>query len=104
VIQKLKSKKEIRQEMEQEVWQFLNDGGEIEKVDRGISGRIDNSNINQAVPFYQGEKQTRTLVNETVKALDERKQKKKTSPPKKHKPQKKIIYDDFGDPIREIWE
>jgi hypothetical protein len=90
--------------MEQEIWQFLNNGGEIKQIERGISGRLDNQNINQAVPFYQGEKQTRTLLNDTVKAIDERKQKKKNTSQKKHTPKKKIIYDDFGEPIREIWE
>ena len=104
MVSKLKTKKEIRQEMEQEVWQFLNDGGEIKSIQSGVSGRDTNQNLNQHIPFSQGEKQTRTLLNETVKAIDERKMKKKPSNQEKKQPKKKIIYDDFGEPIREIWE
>jgi hypothetical protein len=40
-----------------------------------------------------------------VSALDSRKKKK--APPKPAKvsksPKKKIIYDDFGEPVREVW-
>jgi hypothetical protein len=103
MIAKLKTKKEIRQEMEQEIQQYLNQGGEIATVAQGISGRDTNTNLNHAVPFSQGEKQTRTLLNDTVKAIDERKQKKKITPTRS-KPQKRIIYDDFGEAIREVWE
>ena len=53
----------------------------------------------------QGEKQTRTPLTEEVKSLDERKNKKKslTSSPV-YRPKKRIIYDDFGEPVREVWE
>jgi hypothetical protein len=104
MIQKLKTKQDIRKEMEEEVNKYLNQGGTIQQVAQGISGREDNANLNQAIPLTQGEKQTRTLLNDTVKAIDERKQKKKPAPPESHTPKKRIIYDDFGEPIREIWE
>ncbi len=104
MIQKLKTKQEVREEMEREISQYLNGGGEINKVQQGMSGRENNSNLNQTIPFVEGEKQTRTPLTQTVKDLDERKSKKKTVTPAVHKPRKKIIYDDFGEAIREIWE
>ena len=105
MIQKLKTKQEVREEMEREISRYLNSGGEINRVKQGVSGREDNSNLNQTIPFVEGEKQTRTPLTQTVKDLDERKHKKKTPPPAPvHRPRKKIIYDDFGEAIREIWE
>ena len=104
MIQKLKTKQDVRIEMEQEIDRYLSQGGEITQVQRGLSGRQDNTNLNQSIPFIQGEKQNRTLLNDTVKAIDERKQKKKAVKTDKHRTKKRIIYDDFGEPIREIWE
>lgn len=49
--------------------------------------------------------ESRTYLNDVVAALDERKKKKHDKPaaaPKK-RPKKKIIYDDFGEPLREVW-
>ncbi|MGH1485206.1 MAG: hypothetical protein ACRBCI_03230 [Cellvibrionaceae bacterium] len=104
MIQKLKTKHDIRKEMEDEINRYLNQGGEITQIQRGLSGREDNTNLNQSIPLIQGEKQTRTLLNDTVKAIDERKQKKKPITTDTHRPKKRIIYDDFGEPIREVWE
>jgi len=104
MIQKLKTKREVRDEMEREIQNYLQTGGEINQIDQGISGRDNNANLNHAIPFTPGEHQTRTLVNDTVKAIDERKQKKKSISTEKHRPKKRIIYDDFGEPIREVWE
>jgi hypothetical protein len=105
MIQKLKTKKDVREEMEREISQYLTSGGAINEVQQGISGRENNSNLNQTIPFVEGEKQTRTPLTEEVKSLDERKNKKKSlaSSPV-YRPKKRIIYDDFGEPVREVWE
>ena len=99
-----KSKQQIRAEIDQEMEQFLQQGGAINKVPRGLSGRQDNLNINQLAPFSGGEKTTRTLLTDTIKLIEERKHKKKEPAKKSQRPRKKIIYDDFGEPIREVWE
>lgn len=104
MVDKLKSKQEIRQEMDQEIANYLETGGEIQKIRQGISGHDTNQNLSKYITYSQGEKQSRTLLNETVKAIDDRKQQKKKTALEKKKPKKKIIYDDFGEPIREIWE
>ena len=103
-MEKPKSKKQIRDELDQAVKAYLDQGGAIESIARGISGRHDNLNINHITPFTDGARSTRTLLTDTVKTIEERKHKKKPEPVKPRKPQKKIIYDDFGEPIREVWE
>lgn len=101
----IKTKKEIRQELDQQIEAYLQTGGAIQSVAAGISGREDGANLNQHIPFSEGQKQSRTLVTEQIKAIDERRQKKKADAPAiKNSPKKRIIYDDFGDPIREVWE
>lgn len=102
---KIKTKKEIRQELDDEISQFLSGGGEIKDIERGASGKEFGANINNSIPLNE-EKKTRTLLVDEIKALDDRKQAKSKANPKAptRKPQKKIIYDDFGEPLREVWE
>lgn len=102
---KVKTKQQIRQELDNEINRFLEKGGTIEDIETGTSGKELGANINNAIPLST-EKQTRTPLIDEVNALDERK-KSKAHPTKKEAPQaprKKIIYDDFGDPLREVWE
>jgi len=102
---KVKTKKEIRQELDDEINAFLTGGGEIKDVERGASGKEFGANLNNNIPLNEGKK-TRTLLVDEIKALDERKQNKTNHGTNKtpRQPKKKIIYDDFGEPIREIWE
>jgi hypothetical protein len=53
----------------------------------------------------QNPRQTRTYINDVISALDRRKNKKPLLNSSKpiNRPKKKIIYDDFGEPIREVW-
>ena len=81
MVSKLKSKREIRHEMEQAIDQYLNKGGKINRVDRGISGYDINQNPSQNTPLNSGAQQTRTLLTETVKRIDQRKQNKKANEP-----------------------
>jgi hypothetical protein len=102
---KVKTKKQIRQELEDEINRFITSGGEIKDIEQGASGKEMGVNINSAIPL-NAEKQTRTPLLDEVNALDERKKSKQESNKKATptKPKKKIIYDDFGDPLREVWE
>ncbi len=49
MIQKLKTKKDVREEMEREISQYLTSGGAIDEIQQGISGRENNSNTNKDV-------------------------------------------------------
>ncbi len=96
-----KSKKQIRGEIEQQMQEFLADGGRVEAVQAGISAR----ELGAPPPLSPQQPRTpRTLVNEVVAAIDALKH------PVKHKekkraqgPQKKVILDDFGQPLRWEW-
>ena len=102
---KVKTKKQIRQELDDEINRFISSGGEIKDIEQGASGKDIGVNINSSIPFNT-EKQTRTPLIDEVNALDERKKSKQhgTKKASPDKPKKKIIYDDFGEPLREIWE
>lgn len=96
----LPTKKQIRQELEQQVQQYLESGGAVENVPRGLSGRNDNQN-----PFtqYSADKpsQARTPVTDVIKSMEERKNPK---PITKKRPKKRLITDDFGEPLRWVWD
>ena len=101
------TKKETRTELESLVDQFIKAKGEIQQVDMGESGLIDGK-YNTSHMGFSEPKQDRTPLNHVVATLQQKKHNKSHSPstqskPKK-KPTKKIIYDDFGDPIRWVWE
>ncbi|MEE8056907.1 MAG: hypothetical protein V3T17_03595 [Pseudomonadales bacterium] len=98
------TKAHIRREMEQQITNFLNQGGEVVEVERGISGRTTNSPFKPDNTAFQQPKVGRTYIPEVVAAIDSRRNQKPVKPkPAKRKPYKKIIYDDFGEPLRWEW-
>ena len=98
------TKKDTRKELESLVDQFIKKNGTIQQVDMGESGLVDGKYNTSHIGFNEP-KQERTPLNHVVAAIQQRKQNKSapTSPIKK-RPKKKIIYDDFGEPIRWVWE
>lgn len=97
------TKREVHQQMQQEISQFLDKGGEVHEFERGESALINGKLDDRSSGFGQGRKK-RTPLNDELKAVDERK--KPPAAPvvqKVRRPHKKIIYDDFGEPIREVW-
>jgi hypothetical protein len=97
------TKREIRQQMQQEIEQYLDQGGQVHEYQRGESGLINGRLDDRSTGFEQG-KQTRTSLTEVLNTVDQRK--KSGNAPiitKPSRPKKKIIYDDFGEPIREVW-
>ena len=100
------TKKDTRKELESLVDQFIKARGEIQQVDMGESGLVDGKYNTSYIGFNEP-KQDRTPLNHVVAALQQKKS-SNTSPPMqvqiKKKPKKKIIYDDFGDPLRWVWE
>lgn len=97
------TKREIRQQMQQEIEHYLDQGGQVHEFQRGESGLINGKLDDRSTGFEQG-KQTRTSLTEVLNTVDQRK--KSGNAPlisKPSRPKKKIIYDDFGEPIREVW-
>lgn len=100
---KRQSKSEIRASLDDQVDKFLKQGGTIQTYDQGDSSLVDGRyDRNQFV--YGFPKQERTPVPDTLKKIDQRKSNPKVKNTlRAPRRMKKIIYDDFGDPLREIW-
>ncbi|MFT7560282.1 MAG: hypothetical protein ACI93R_002200 [Flavobacteriales bacterium] len=99
-----RSKKDVRSELDEQISNFIELGGTVDKIPRGTSGNDENTNLfRQSTPIQNRE--TRTPLNDVVRELDERKaNKRKTAIRRPRKPQRKLIVDDFGDPLRWVWE
>lgn len=99
------TKKETRQELESMVEEFIRAKGKIQQVDMGESGLVDGKYNTSHLGFNEP-KQDRTPLNHVVAAIQQKKQQKSPTSNNKpnKKPRKKIIYDDFGEPLRWVWE
>lgn len=88
--------------------EYLRRGGEVQEVARGISGRFEGPPRQHSAE--SAPRSERTYLPEVVAAIEERRQQlqQKGRPPKsegsRRKPRKKMIYDDFGEPLRWQWE
>ena len=98
----IKNKSEIRKELEKEVESFLSGGGEVKKIPTGLSGNENNSNLFSQHSHFEPKKD-RTSLHEVVLELDARKANKKTKFVAQKGPKRKLITDDFGEPVRWVW-
>ncbi len=100
----VRSKKQLHEDLEQQVQDFLAHGGNISQVERGKSGLPHEKPwIN---PFQSSENEqakSRTPIPEVLAAIDARKKSKKKPLERRKKPEKKWILDDFGEPVRWVW-
>lgn len=102
------SKTDIRDQLARETERFLKQGGQVEEIPQGISGKDPGD-----APLFLNRrlfiepKSSRTLVPEVVAAIEARRREKfKRKPTRKGKlasPRRKTIYDDFGEPLRRVW-
>ena len=89
--------------MDNEVEQYLGKGGAVREFERGESGLL-NGKIDERSTGFEKGKQERTPLIDVLNTVDERKKASSNVTPVQNKrPRKKIIYDDFGEPVREIW-
>lgn len=101
----VKSKQQLRDELNQQIAQYLSSGGDVTHYELGESGRDANAPLPRAPFVGQGE-QSRTLVNEVVQAIEERKKGRtnKGNPGNRRTSEKKeLLVDDFGEPLRWVW-
>ena len=103
------SKEDIRAELEREMERYLKRGGEVKEIPRGQSGKdpLDAPLFLTRRLFSEPPTQ-RTFVPEVVAAIEERRKALlKRTPTRKRsrlpQPRKKVIYDDFGEPLRRVW-
>lgn len=111
-MKKLETKAELRAALERETSRFLARGGEVEAVPQGTSGKDP-----LAAPLYLTRRlfleprSERTLVPEVVAAIEARRRallkrggtSAKTRNKRRNLPRRKVVYDDFGEPLRRIW-
>jgi hypothetical protein len=110
MVKKLPTKAELRAALEQETREYLSAGGKVQEVPSGVSG----TDPVKAQAFHSGAlftrpRSTRTFVPEVVAAIESRRGQLKTKRQQVRqrsrlpRPRRKIIYDDFGEPIRKVW-
>jgi hypothetical protein len=108
-VKKPVSKEDIRRELQQEVDQFLEQGGSVENVPQGTSGKDPGD-----PPLYLNRRlfveprAERTHIPEVIAAIEARRKAKPRRGPQRKRsrtpqPRRKIIYDDFGEPLRKVW-
>lgn len=106
-MKKFPSKAEQRQQLADEVEEYLRSGGEIREVPRGISGRDADAILSDWRKTAQSDRSSpapRTDLKDVVAALDARRTAQKKPPrPERKRSRKIVVYDDFGEPIREVW-
>lgn len=99
------SKAELRRELDRQLDAFLREGGQVHEIPRGISGRNPVDGPIPNAPFVgSGERNPREYLTEVIAGIEARR--KPVAPPKTttRRRRKKYIYDDFGEPIRWVWE
>ena len=98
-----KTKQQQRKELDKQIEDYLRSGGSVNSVAQGISGNDSNLNLFKQTS-NPGPKQERTPLDDVVKEIEARKSSKKETKPKKRTRRKVAIVDDFGEPIRWVWE
>jgi hypothetical protein len=98
-----KTKREMRDELENQLKEFLQQGGAVKAVAQGVSGRENTGEPLKSI-FSGQASEDRTLVPEVVAAIEERRKPASASKAvRRRRPKKKIILDDFGQPLRWEW-
>ncbi len=100
------TKSQIRSEITQQVDDYLKQGGKVVEVERGLSGRENpNGPLKPEHTSFQQPRAERTYVPEVVAAIDARRKAKPAKPKtsSRRRARKKLIYDDFGEPLRWEW-
>ncbi|MDP5052170.1 MAG: hypothetical protein NWP69_00145 [Congregibacter sp.] len=103
-----KTKATLRRELEQATQQFLQVGGEVNNVPRGATAWEPGMRPPPSRPLFTEPPGERTPVPEVVATIEARRESlrdsKKPAPKARRKrSRKKLIYDDFGEPLRHIW-
>ncbi|WP_286239388.1 hypothetical protein [Neptuniibacter halophilus] len=106
MFKKRPTKAELRDQLSAEVSQFLKKGGEIKQVEMGASGLVDGRYNQHKARFDHPKPAERTPIHGLLAAIDARRKSKLQPGNRKTtqtSPRKKVIYDDFGEPVRTVW-
>lgn len=96
-----------RERIRRQTEEYLARGGRIHRVPSGTSGE-DPARRRPASSVFSGQRQARTEVPEVVASIEARKQALRRRPKATRKrlsraPRKRLVYDDFGEPLRWEW-
>lgn len=100
------TKAQLREMMSQDILSYESNGGSVQQINSGVSGVVGGPLKAQETVLFDEKKEPRSYVNDVVAAIDSRKKSahKKKAKPKTSKPKRKLVYDDFGEPLRWVWE
>lgn len=101
-----KTKRELRAELDRQLDEYLRSGGRVKEVPQGLSGRIDPKG--PLTPLFTPRKEDnplsgRTPLNDVVANVEARRHPVAPQKPRKKRPRKRVILDDFGEPVRWEW-
>ncbi len=98
------NKIQIRNELDQQVREFLGNGGVIVEVAQGETGLGDKGSLNPS-GFVERPRDTRTPVTGVVASIETRRHAKPLAAKSQRakRPRKKMLFDDFGEPLRWVW-
>lgn len=104
---KRQTKAELRRQLQQETQAFLKKGGAVAEVETGATGLVNGSYRNAGF-ILNPQRQERTPLNGVLAQIDARKSSERTqraaAAQKSTRQRKKVIYDDFGEPLRIVLE
>jgi hypothetical protein len=109
MVKKLPTKADLRAQLEQHTTRYLDHGGEVSEVPHGASGNDPlNPRAFQGSGLFTQPRSKRTYVPEVVAAIEGRRKdrlKSRAVQKRTRLPQlrRKVLYDDFGEPIRKVW-
>jgi hypothetical protein len=98
---KKQTKSELRQQLQSELDEFLQKGGNVKSMNIGDTALV-NGRLN---PYPATEKKQEIPKNSNIlQSTDEHTHKHSLIKQKDKSPKQKIIYDDFGEAVRIIWQ
>lgn len=104
-----RGKATVRQELEQATERYLREGGEVRRVPAGASAWEVGSRPPPGRPLFAEQSTERTPLGDVVARLEARREamkapRRRTAKPRRQRARKRIIYDDFGEPVRRVWD
>lgn len=103
-IKKPPTKEELRRELERQVRAYVESGGAVEEVARGVSGREGaDAPLKAFRQWSEKPREERTYLTDVVAAIEARRRPVKSPASRRSRPRRKPVLDDFGEPVRWVW-
>jgi hypothetical protein len=101
-VKKLPTKADLRAEIAASIDDFIAQGGEVRDVPRGQSAWQPGEG-RQPGQYADRPRQTQTFVPDIIAAIEARRRPQVPAKEKPKKPEKRLVLDDFGEPLRWEW-